>query len=319
MTNSHGLNFNNRYNDDVKRIVEEAHEKIDHSSWIILKNKTNARDTAVKAAETSADEAKKAIGEWGACFYPFFSLTILFLTENIEKSLYKTDSKIPADAKEVLKGKVRNFLDNLEVAKKEVYTAIESSDLTEKYWRNIESARNHFIKDVEELFPNVNFSQKKLDLSKEEIDLFLVLAHSKVVALQKELHKLTTEGDLRLRRAMDVIRGGGDANSSEAIKAQVQYEMEKVKREIELENHSKMLKIRHESERELRSALKKQAQAHIDHVKEALEIKEQEMRRKFQRELEEKLSNENASYKQQLASMIGKIKGMDEALKGKWI
>lgn len=228
--------------------------------------------------------------------------------------MYKNDTKIPADAKEVLKTKVRHFLDNLEVAKKEVYSAIESSDLTEKYWRNIESARNHFIKDVEELFPNVNFSQKKLDLSKDEIDLFLVLAHSKVVALQKEIHKLTTEGDLRLRRAIDAIRG---ESSSDAVKAQVQYEMEKVKREIEFENHSKMLRIRHEAEKELRHALKKQAEAHIDHVKEALEVKEQEMRRKFQRELEEKLSNENALYKQQLASMIGKIKGMDEALKGK--
>lgn len=233
--------------------------------------------------------------------------------------MYKTDSKIPAETKEVLKQKVRKFLDNLEVAKKEVYTAIESSDLTEKYWRNIESARNHFIKDIEELFPNVNFAQKKLDLSKDEIDLFLVLAHSKVVTLQKELHKLTTEGDLRLRRALDAIRGGADEQSSDAIKAQVQYEMEKVKREIELENHSKMLRIRHEADRELRNALKKQAEAHVDHVKEALEMKQQEMRRKFQRELEEKLSNENASYKQQLASMIGKIKGMDDALKGKKI
>lgn len=231
--------------------------------------------------------------------------------------MFKNDSKIPADAREVLKEKVRNFLDNLDVAKKEVYTAIEHSDLTEKYWRNIESARNHFIKDIEELFPNVNFSQKKLDLSKDEIDLFLVLAHSKVVALQKELQKITTEGDLRLRRTLDAIRGGGDELSSDAVNAQVQYEVEKLKRDIELENHSKMLKIRHEAEKELRNALKKQAEAHIDHVKEALEIKEQEMRRKFQRELEEKLSNENALYKQQLASMIGKIKGMDEALKGK--
>uniref|UniRef100_A0A336M9P5 MICOS complex subunit MIC60 n=1 Tax=Culicoides sonorensis TaxID=179676 RepID=A0A336M9P5_CULSO len=285
------------YNEDVKRIVEDAHEKIDHSSWVILKNKTSARDSAVKAAESAANEAKQAI-------------------ENIEKSLYKVDSKVPAEAKEVLKNKVRNYIDSLEVAKKEVYNAIESSDLTEKYWRNIETARNHFIKDIEDLFPNVNFAQKKLELTKDEIDLFLVLAHSKVVALQKELQKISTEGDLRLRRAIDAIRGGGEG-SSDAVRAQVQYEMEKLKREIELENQSKMLKIRYEAEKELRNSLKKQAEAHLDHVKEALEVKEIEMRRKFQRELEEKLSNENANYKQQLATMIGKIKGMDDALKAR--
>lgn len=57
------FSFKNRYNEDVKRIVENAHEKIDHSSWMILKNKTNARDTAVQAAETAASDARKAIGE----------------------------------------------------------------------------------------------------------------------------------------------------------------------------------------------------------------------------------------------------------------
>lgn len=228
--------------------------------------------------------------------------------------MYKSDLKIPAESKDLLKTKVRSFLDNLEVAKKDVYNAIENSDLTEKYWKNIEAARNNFIKDVEELFPNVNFSQKKLELSKDEIDLFLVLAHSKILGLQKELQKIVSEGDLKLRRALDAIRGG--EQSSEAIQAQVQYEVEKLRREIELENQKKILRIKYETEKDLRNSLKKQAEAHIDHVKEALDIKEIEMRRKFQRELEEKLSNENASYKQQLAMMIGKIKGMDEALKG---
>lgn len=228
--------------------------------------------------------------------------------------MYKSDLKIPADSKELLKTKVRSFLDNLEVAKKDVYNAIENSDRTEKYWKNIETARNNFIKDVEELFPHVNFAQKKLELSKDEIDLFLVLAHSKILGLQNELHKIISEGDLKLRRALDAIRGG--EQSSEAIQAQVQYEVEKLRRDIELENQKKILRIKYETEKDLRNSLKKQAEAHIDHVKEALDIKEIEMRRKFQRELEEKLSNENASYKQQLAMMIGKIKGMDEALKG---
>lgn len=40
------------------------------------------------------------------------------------------------------------------------------------------------------------------------------------------------------------------------------------------------------------------------------------MKRKFARELDEKLANERASYNQQLALMLGKLKGMDSAMQG---
>lgn len=280
------------YTTEVKKVVEAANEKIDGSSWTILKNKTSARDAAVKAAETAAAEARQTI-------------------ENIEKALYKSD--VASELKEPLKAKVRNFLDSLEAAKKGVYEAYEHSDLTEKYWRSIESARNHFIKDIEDLFPNVNFSQKKLGLSKEEVDLFLVFAHSQYVAVQKELHRLQTEGEVRLRRAIDSVRGGDD---SVANKAEVEFEVEKCRRELEADNLKKIFKYAQDKEKELNNMLKRQADAHIDHLKESLDLKEKEMRRKFDRELEEKLTSENANYKTQLATMIGKLKGMDDAMKG---
>lgn len=40
------------------------------------------------------------------------------------------------------------------------------------------------------------------------------------------------------------------------------------------------------------------------------------MKRIFARELDEKIANERASYNTQLAAMLGKLKGMDSALKG---
>lgn len=51
-------------------------------------------------------------------------------------------------------------------------------------------------------------------------------------------------------------------------------------------------------------------------MNDALSTKEVEMKRKFARELDEKLANERASYNTQLATMLGKLKGMDSALKG---
>ena len=63
--------------------------------------------------------------------------------------------------------------------------------------------------------------------------------------------------------------------------------------------------------------MKKQIEAHADHLNDAISQKETEMKRLFARELDEKISNERASYNSQLALMLGKLKGMDSALKGK--
>lgn len=66
----------------------------------------------------------------------------------------------------------------------------------------------------------------------------------------------------------------------------------------------------------MRDQLKRQVEAHTDHLNDALAQKETEMKRLFGREMDEKLANERASYNSQLAGMLGKIKGMDSALKG---
>jgi mitofilin len=78
------------------------------------------------------------------------------------------------------------------------------------------------------------------------------------------------------------------------------------------------LKIKAETERNLRDQLKKQIEAHTDHLNDALSQKEAEMKRLFNREMDERLANERASYNTQLAIMLGKIKGMDSALKGNY-
>lgn len=79
---------------------------------------------------------------------------------------------------------------------------------------------------------------------------------------------------------------------------------------------SQLLAIRAELERNLRNQMKRQSEAHTDHLSDALSQKEIEMKRKFQRELDEKITTEQAAYKLQLAAMLGKLKGMDAALKG---
>lgn len=281
------------YTEEVKKVVDESVDKLDTSSWVLLRNRTSARDSALKAAEDAAEDAR----------------------ENIEKLHRLLDSK-DIKCSDELKGKAREniaaYLEHLKKAKEDVYKARDLADYGEKYWKNVESARNFFIDEIESLFPGINLAEKKLNISKDDLDLFIVHAFTQVVAHQKELQKLQIEGDQQLKRAMEAVRG---SDQSEAVKSQLEYEIAKERRELNLQNQRKLLAIRAELERDLRNQMKRQSEAHTDHLTDALAQKEVEMKRKFQRELDEKITTEQAAYKLQLAAMLGKLKGMDAALK----
>lgn len=281
------------YTEEVKKVVDESVEKLDTSSWVLLRNRTSARDSVLKAAEDAAEDAR----------------------ENIEKLHRLLDSK-DIKCSDELKGKAREniaaYLEHLKKAKEDVYKARDLANYGEKYWKNVESARNFFIDEIESLFPGINLKEKKLNISKDDLDLFIVHAFTQVVAHQKELQKLQIEGDQQLKRALESVRG---SDQSEAVKSQLEYEIAKERRELNLKNQRKLLAIRADLERDLRNQMKRQSEAHTDHLTDALAQKEVEMKRKFQRELDEKITTEQAAYKLQLAAMLGKLKGMDSALK----
>lgn len=283
------------YTNEVKKVVDESVDKLDSSSWVLLRNRTSARDTALKAAEDAADEARENI-------------------EKLHRLLNSRDIKCSDELKDKARENIAAYLEHLKKAKEDVYKARNLANLGEKYWKKVEAARNFFIDEIESLFPGINLSEKKLDMSKEDLDLFIVHAFTQVVAHQKELQKLQIEGDQQLKRALEAVRG---TDQSEAVKAQLEYEIAKERRELNLHNQRKLLAIRAELERNLRNQMKRQSEAHTDHLADALAQKEVEMRRKFQRELDEKITTEQAAYKLQLAAMLGKLKGMDAALKGR--
>ncbi|XP_062535862.1 MICOS complex subunit Mic60 isoform X2 [Armigeres subalbatus] len=281
------------YTNEVKKVVDESVDKLDSSSWTILRNRTSARDTALKAAEDAADGARENI-------------------EKLHRLLDSRDIKCSDELKDKARENIASYLEHLKKAKEDVYEARNLANLGEKYWKKVEAARNFFVNEIESLFPGVNLSEKKLNISKDDLDLFIVHAFTQVVAHQKELQKLQIEGDQQLRRALEAVRG---TDQSEAVKAQLEYEIAKEKRDLNLHNQRKLLAIRAELERNLRNQMKRQSEAHTDHLADALAQKEVEMKRKFQRELDEKITTEQAAYKLQLASMLGKLKGMDAALK----
>lgn len=283
------------YGEDVKQVVDRVIEQSDHSLWSVLKNKTAARDTAVEAAERTAQAAKAHI-------------------DKLEKHIKAVDKNVSPDIIEKTQRKITLILDQLNKSKDSLYDAKDSAKLSEKYWKKVEEARNYFVDQVQALFPGVDLSSKNLTLSKEDIDLFIVHAYSHVLAYQKELQKLNTEGEVRLRRAIDALKG---EDHTESLNRQLEYLLEKEKQGINIENQKKILRVQAESEAKLRKQLKIQSEAHTDHLQDALLEKEKELRRVFNNELNEKLSVEQSAYKLQLATMLGKLKGMDAALKAR--
>lgn len=205
------------YNDEVKKIVDSAVENVDVNAWAALKNKTLTRDTAVAAAEQAALAAHKKLNE-------------------LENQLDKNMLKISGEVKDALKASITCCHEHLGAAKLEVMKAKELAGTSEHYWKKVESARSYFVKEIESLF-GVNLNEKKLDLSKEEVDLFLVNAYSHVMTYQRELQKIQTDGELRLRRALDAVRG---SDHTESIKAQLEYELEKERRTLNIQNQAKV-------------------------------------------------------------------------------
>lgn len=268
----------------MKQVVDRVIEQSDHSLWSVLKNKTAARDTAVEAAERTAQAAKAHI-------------------DKLEKHIKAVDKHVSPEVVEKTQRKITAIVDQLNKSKDKLYDAKDSANVSEKYWKKVEEARNYFVDQVQALFPGVDLSSKNLKLSKEDIDLFIVHAYSHVLAYQKELQKLNTEGEIRLRRALDALKG---EDQTEAINRQLEYLLEKEKQGINIENQKKILRIQAEMEAKLRQQLKVQTEAHTDHLQDALLEKEKELRRVFNNELSEKLSVEQSAYKLQLATMLGK-------------
>lgn len=68
---------------------------------------------------------------------------------------------------------------------------------------------------------------------------------------------------------------------------------------------------------EMRTQLKLQAQIHGDHLRDSLAQKDRETQRLINRTLSEQVEAEANKYKLQLAAVVGRLRGLDTALKGK--
>lgn len=69
----------------------------------------------------------------------------------------------------------------------------------------------------------------------------------------------------------------------------------------------------------MRRQLKLQQQIHTDHLQEALTVKEQEAERNLKRMLNDQAEADSLKYKAQLATIVGRLRGLEAALKSEYI
>ncbi|KAG8035538.1 hypothetical protein G9C98_006991 [Cotesia typhae] len=289
------------YNRAIAEVVE-ANVSTGHSSsvWKRLKEDTEKQKKITQQVDKSTSDAEQEIKQY----------------------LSSMNSKF--DLPDTMKLEARNFIDklltDLHKAKKRYEDEKSTVKITEKFMDKMKTARQHFHEELQILFPDMNVNDGLLPSSDKAFDLFVLYMYNKVNYLKSELDKLETIGNEKLKAALNFSGASADDIKINEI---VSRELKKEKRLLQEEFDKKLLykyfysfwkkeKIFME---ELRKQLKLQSQINADQLKETLELKERETERLVNQTLEERLENESSNYKAQLGVVVGRLRGLDEALK----
>ncbi|XP_012281566.1 MICOS complex subunit Mic60 isoform X1 [Orussus abietinus] len=283
------------YNKDIITILEHAASDIGSGVWARLKDASIKVKDSLKSAEENAKDAMDSLER-------MYNL--------IEDPKFEASGVV----KTVAKRNVKKIVDDVELAKKKFEDDMRSANVTEKFWKQVESARETFNEELQILFPGINVHDKEMAIREEALDLFVLYAYNKINSLQKEVARLQTIEDAKLKAA---LKATGEEGDQEKIEALICTEVNKEKRILQEEFDRKFLEEQKAFDDEMRRQLRIQAQVHADHLKEILEQKDREHQRLVNRTVSEQVELETGRSKLQLASIVGRLRGLDAALKAR--
>ncbi|XP_020296088.1 MICOS complex subunit Mic60 isoform X4 [Pseudomyrmex gracilis] len=283
------------YNKDVVKLVENAGTTINEAVWQSLKEATEKKKQMIQQAEEHARDAVDSLKR----MYNLIDDTVL---------------QAPAHMKTAARRNVRKILDDVDAAKKKYTDELQNSGVSEQFWKQVQTARENFNEELHILFPKINIHEKKLSVSEEAFDLFVLHMYHKVNNLQKELEKQRILYESKIKAA---LKAAGDTTNQEKLDALVCLAVDKEKLAMESENAKKLLAEQKKFDDEMRRQLKLQSEIHADHLREALSVKEQESQRTLQRALCEQADAESIKHKTQLAAVVGRSRALVAALKAR--
>ncbi|XP_011068733.1 PREDICTED: MICOS complex subunit Mic60 isoform X3 [Acromyrmex echinatior] len=283
------------YNQDVAKVIENAGTTVSGVVWQRLKEATEKRKQTVQQAEEHAKDALDSL-------------------KHMYNSIDEPVLEAAAHMKTAAKRNIRKIMDDVNEAKKKYTDELQSSNVAERYWKQVQTARENFNEELHILFPNINIYDKKLSVSEEAFDLFVVHMYHKVNNLQKELEKLRTVNETKVKAA---LRTAGEDVSQEKLDALICLEVNRERLELEDKLAKELLSEQKKFNDEMRRQLKLQSEIHVDHLREALSAKEQETQRTLQRALHEQADADSIKYKTQLAEVVGRSRAVTAALKAR--
>lgn len=131
----------------------------------------------------------------------------------------------------MIRTNIAKVQDDIEKAKNEFETQQKMGSVAEKYWDKVDNARRYFSEELESIFPNIDLSKKTLSVTEEDLDLFILHTYSHVLFYQKELAKMETILQEKLRAAVEAVKAGG---GEFLTTAQVCEALEQEKRKLNL-------------------------------------------------------------------------------------
>ncbi|XP_066253018.1 MICOS complex subunit Mic60 isoform X2 [Euwallacea similis] len=283
------------YNRDIEYIVDEAVNEIKPDIWDNIREKTRQKNECLKRANEKAEEATKDVNK-------------------LKELVSSPDFDASENTKVIIRNNISKVQDDITSAKKALDLELKHGSVTEKYWNKVEKARKHFSEELEIMFPNVDISKKKFTIDPVDLDLFILHVYANVLFYQKELAKMETVLQSRVDQAVDHARKGG---LEPLTVVQICEAVEQEKRRLSTSFQQQVLKLRKEAEQELRMQLKRQSQAFNDHLEEAIKVRESEIERVLSRKFDEHLEEERCRFKKQLSAMVGRLRGLDEAIKAR--
>lgn len=198
------------YNRDIENLIDDAVNEIKPELWDSVKQKTRSKNECIRRAKERADEAIQTVNK---------------LKEHISRG----DSKIVESAKQVIRGNIVKVQEDIASAKKSLDLELKRGNVTEKYWDKVEKARAHFSENLEILFPSIDISKKKLNISEEDLDLFVLHTYATILFYQKELAKMETVIQEKVRSAVETAKlGGGEALTNAQICEAIEQERRKL-------------------------------------------------------------------------------------------
>lgn len=198
------------YNRDIENLIDDAVTEIRPDLWDSVRQKTRSKNECIRRAKERAEDATKTINK-------------------LKELVSKSDKTLSDATKQVIKGNIVKVQEDIANAKKTLDLELKRGSVTEKYWDKVEKARQHFSEHLEILFPTIDLSKKKLGISEEDLDLFVLHTYANILFYQKELAKMETIIQDKISRAVEAAKqGGGEPLTNAQICEAIEQERRKL-------------------------------------------------------------------------------------------